>query len=265
MRSLPHHSRRVRGALAALLTAGLLAQPACAEDPDGEAGRTLGSDIKGYFTSPLRWDRYDWAWFAGSLVAIGAAHHYDTQVRTHFLKLNGMPQSSKELPDFYPTFAVLGATWLYAGLVDSSAGHEEVWNMVEAAGLSSVTAYVVKFATNREGPDQTGDPNRWGHGGHSFPSEHSAASFAVGTVLAESGSDEFRWVRRLLGYGLGAGTSYLRLKHDAHWLSDTVAGAALGIAGARFVLKRSDPENEAHLGIEPVPGGAMLTYTRQGL
>lgn len=254
---------RARGVLAVLVGALLLAPAVRAEEPDAPAGRTLGSDIKAYFSAPLRWDRYDWSWFAASLVAIGAAHHYDTQVRTHFLKLDSKPQSSKELQDFYPTVAVIGATWLYAGLLDNPAGHDEAWNMVEAAGLSSVTVYALKFAIGRQGPDQTDDPNRWRRSGHAFPSQHASAAFAVGTVLAESGGDDFRWVRRLLGYGLGAGTSYLRLKHDAHWLSDTVAGAALGIASARFVLDRSRPENVAQIGIQPVAGGAMLTYARQ--
>jgi membrane-associated phospholipid phosphatase len=84
-------------------------------------------------------------------------------------------------------------------------------------------------------------------------------AFAVGTVLAESGNEDYRWLRRLLGYGLGAATSYERLKHNAHWLSDTVAGAALGMATANFTMKRAYPE-EASLSVVPVEGGAMLTY-----
>ncbi|MBV9343467.1 MAG: phosphatase PAP2 family protein [Gammaproteobacteria bacterium] len=227
------------------------------------AERTLASDIKAYFSAPLRWDAGDWAFLAGSVVAVGVAHHYDTQVRTHFLKLQSTPQSSKELQDFAPTAAVLGATWLYAAAIDNADGRREAWNMVEAAGLSSVTVYALKFAVGRQGPDETDNPNRWRKGGRSFPSEHAAAAFAVGAVLAESGGDDYRWLRRLLGYGLGAGSAYLRLKHNAHWLSDTVAGAALGGATARFVLNRSEVDRVARLGIEPVPGGALLTYTRQ--
>jgi membrane-associated phospholipid phosphatase len=85
-------------------------------------------------------------------------------------------------------------------------------------------------------------------------------AFAVGTVLAESGNDEFRWLRRLFGYGLGAGTAYLRLKHNQHWLSDTVAGAALGISSAHFTMNRHLSGIEEHLAVVPVPGGALLTY-----
>jgi membrane-associated phospholipid phosphatase len=224
----------------------------------------LGADAKAYFTAPLHWDRTDWSLFGGALLAIGAAHHYDTQVRTHFEKLMtaGASSSSKDVEDALPTMAVGLATWAYASFLDDSAGRTEAWNMLEAAGFGSVTAYALKYTVRRAGPDQSSDPNAWGQGGgNSFPSWHSTAAFAVGTVLAESGNDEYRWVRRLLGYGLGAATSYERLKHNAHWLSDTVAGAALGAASARFAMKRSAGSSErAAFAIEPQRGGAMLTY-----
>src|SRR5690242_11470189 len=77
-------------------------------------------------------------------------------------------------------------------------GYGEGWAMAEAAGLSGVTAYALKFAAGRRTPDQTTNPNEWGRSGTSFPSFHSTAAFAVGTVLAESGNDEYRWLRRLL-------------------------------------------------------------------
>lgn len=235
--------------------------------PAGQATPSNGglvSDIKLYFTAPLRWDAGDWAWFGGALLAIGAAHHYDTQVRTSFVGnlKPGQTINSDDVRDAIPAAAVLVGTWGYANLIDSSDGRREAWAMLEAAGLSSVTAYALKYAVGREGPDQTSDPNEWlKGGGGSFPSWHSTAAFAVGTVLAESGNDEYRWLRRVLGYGLGVATSYERLKHNAHWLSDTVAGAALGGATAHFTMNRVyRTDEESSLSVVPVQGGAMLTY-----
>ena len=233
--------------------------------PDSTVMSSITSEFKAYFTAPLRWDGGDWAWFGGSLVAIGAAHHYDTQVRTHFIKTEGptVGANSYDLQDALPAIAVLAGTWFYAGLVDSSAGRRESWTMLEAGSLSTITTYVLKFTSRRERPNQTSDPNSWGQsGGDSFPSQHATFAFAVGTVLAESGNDDIRWVRRLLGYGLGAATSYERLKHNTHWLSDTVAGGALGIASAHFAMGRRDGINsENGLGVIPLQGGgAMLTY-----
>jgi membrane-associated phospholipid phosphatase len=261
--------------LAATLSLGGVAHaqqsPSAGPEPDGPAQppqppalQSLGEDAKAYFTAPLHWDADNWLWFGGGLAAIAASHHYDTQVRTHFIKSEGpnVGSSSDDLQDALPTVAVLGATWLYAGFVDNSAGRREAYNMWEAAGLSTVTAYAIKFASGREDPYQTSDADQWfKSNGKSFPSEHTAAAFAVGTVLAESGNDEYRWLRRLLGYGLGVATGYERLKHNQHWLSDTVAGAILGNASAHFVLNRhAELEDRSRFALVAVPGGVMLTY-----
>jgi membrane-associated phospholipid phosphatase len=223
-------------------------------------------DIKDYYTAPLHWDVKDWAYFGGSLAAIAAAHHYDTQVRTHFTKGLTPPLSTKtyDLQDALPAAATVAGTWLFANLIDDNDGRKEVWAMVEASGLSTVTSYALKYAGGRLRPDQTSDPNSWRKSGSSFPSVHATAAFAIGTVLAESGNDEYRWMRRFLGYGMAGFTGYERLKHNAHWLSDVVAGAALGASTASFVMHRTYHSNgnsvNSSLMVVPVDGGAMLSY-----
>ncbi len=239
-------------------------------DPDANEAPKRGGlllDIKDYYTAPLRWDVRDWAYFAGAVGLTAAAHHYDSQVRTHFISQGAKPigGSTKDLQDAAPAVAAVVGTWFYAGLLGSEAGHQEAWEMVEAGGLATVTSYALKFAVGRERPDQTSDPNKWRHGGSSFPSFHTAAAFAIGGVLAESGNDDDRWLRRFLGYGvIGAFTAFERVKHNAHWLSDDFAGAAIGGATARFILERNKPhidaENGSALSVVPIPGGAMLTY-----
>lgn len=263
-------ARRTRGASLLLLATLATSVPwdaAVAADA-GPAAAAPGTpsfkaDVQDYFTAPLHWDGTEWAWFAGSLAIIAASHHYDTQVRTHFVGPGPTTSNNtKDLQDIAPTVAVVAGTWFFAGLIYSDAGHQEAWRMVEAAGLSGVTAYALKYAAGRETPSETTDPNSWGGGGSSFPSFHATVAFAVGTVLAEDGSDDYRWVRRVLGYGLGIATSYERLKHNAHWLSDTVAGSALGIATGRFAVGR-DSGNRTLSGwsVAPVNGGALLTYS----
>ena len=89
-----------------------------------------------------------------------------------------------------------------------------------------------------------------------------ALAGAVGGVLAESGGDDYRWVRRVLGYGLVAGSAYVRLQHNQHWLSDSVTGAALGISTAHFVVNRNRPHYSASsLMVLPVDKGLLLSYS----
>jgi membrane-associated phospholipid phosphatase len=53
------------------------------------------------------------------------------------------------------------------------------------------------------------------------------------------------------------------LDENVHWLSDTVAGAALGIATAKFVLNRQNAESQSRgtVQIQPVKGGWMVSYS----
>ncbi|MGH8269190.1 MAG: hypothetical protein ACRES1_03935, partial [Steroidobacteraceae bacterium] len=63
---------------------------------------------------------------------------------------------------------------------------------------------------------------------------------------------------------VGFGTAYLRMKHNAHWLSDTIAGAALGAATAHFVMDRSAQREAAEnteVSVVPVQGGMMLAFS----
>jgi membrane-associated phospholipid phosphatase len=237
--------------------------PAQARASDSFVGTTL-EDTKLYFTAPLRWDEEDWLYFGGALVAIGAAHSFDGQVRDHFATgskavLNG-GQDTNSLRDAAPTIAIVAGTGLYAAFIDDREGYRETWALIEAAAFSGATAEVLGYATGRERPDATTSPNEWGKGSDSFPSLHTTVAFAVGTVFAESGNDEYRWIRRIIGYGVAGATAYVRVDDNVHWLSDTVAGAALGIATAKFVLNRQDAQNRGTVQIQPVKGGWMVSY-----
>jgi membrane-associated phospholipid phosphatase len=226
---------------------------------------TTLEDTKLYFTSPLRWDEEDWLYFGGALVAIGAAHSFDTRVRDHFATgskaiLNG-GQDENSLRDAAPTVALIAGTGLYAAALGDRDGYRETWSLIEAAAFSGATAEVLGYAIGRERPDATTSPNEWGKGGDSFPSLHTTVAFAVGTTFAESGNDEYRWIRRIIGYGVASATAYVRTSENVHWLSDSVAGAALGIATARFVLNRQEAQDRGALQFQPVKNGWLISYS----
>jgi membrane-associated phospholipid phosphatase len=222
----------------------------------------LLNDTKLYYTAPLRWDAGDWLYFGAALTAIGAAHEFDSRVRTHFVNpndpLNGADKNS--LRDAAPALALIFGTGLYALAIDDREGYRETWSLLEAGVFSATTSEVLTLVAGRERPDATTSPNMWRQGGDSFPSVHVSAAFAIGTVFAESGNDEYRWIRRILGYGVAVGTSYARVHENVHWLSDNVAGSALGIATARFVLHRQDGEQHAALQFQPLKDGWQIAY-----
>ncbi len=229
---------------------------------------TTLEDTRLYFTSPLRWDEDDWLYFGGALAAIGAAHSLDDRVRDHFATgskavLNG-GQDTNTLRDAAPTAALIAGTGLYAAFIADRDGYRETWSLIEAGVFSGATAEAMGYAFGRERPDATTSANEWGRGADSFPSLHTTVAFAVGTVFAESGNDEYRWIRRIIGYGVAGATGYVRVSENVHWLSDSVAGAALGSASARFVLNRAGTQGTQDRGalqFQPVKNGWLLTYS----
>jgi membrane-associated phospholipid phosphatase len=71
--------------------------------------------------------------------------------------------------------------------------------------------------------------------GQSLPSGHTAAAFAAATALA--GHIDAKWARVAL-YGGATLVAWSRMNDDKHWLSDVVAGAALGLAAGRLARGR---------------------------
>jgi membrane-associated phospholipid phosphatase len=187
-------------------------------------------------------------------------------VRHAFEPSGGQPLDGKDpngTRDAIPAFALLAGTWAFGAVTHDKEKRHEAWNMAEAAGFSAVDSVLLKYISGRKRPNETTSPDEWFQGGDSFPSMHVSVAFSIGTVFAESGSDEHRWLRRTLGYGVAGVTAYARLHDNVHWFSDVVAGAAIGLSTAQFVMNR-DRKSTQHAGFSVVPmdGGAMLTYWR---
>jgi hypothetical protein len=230
---------------------------------DGLGPADFFHDAGQYFTAPLRWDEEDWMYFGGTVAAIGAAHTLDGPVRNYFAGkhpvLDGQDPNSTR--DALPAAALFAGTWLLSTAMGDQYGKGESYAMIEAGIFSSITVEGLKFAAERARPNETLDTNDWRAGGSSFPSLHASAAFAIGTVFAESGDDDYRWLRRFIGYGTALATGYLRLHDNAHWLSDVVAGAAVGVATAHFSinrrLERVQHLEGLNLSVAPIPGGGL--------
>jgi 4-amino-4-deoxy-L-arabinose transferase-like glycosyltransferase len=88
----------------------------------------------------------------------------------------------------------------------------------------------------------------------SFPSGHTAEAFAGAEFMRMDYKDVSPWYG-IAGYAMATATGLLRMYNDAHWASDVIAGAGVGIASTRlaywlypkvqhlFSHKNSDPEH----------------------
>lgn len=242
-----------------LLACLVAANPAAAR-PAGE----LVGDLRDYALAPLHWDAADWSRAGIAAAAVAAAYSVDGRVREHFVD-GGVPagRDPHSLRDAAPLLALTAGTYAIGKLRHDDATASIGFDMAEATALGLLSSTVLKAATRRDRPNESSSRSGWGEGGDSFPSGHTTAAFAAAQVFADRMPRE-AWGWRALAYGLAGATAYARLDGNVHWLSDTVAGAALGMATGRFVSGRHDGDarpQRVTMMVAPLDHGAMLNFS----
>lgn len=111
---------------------------------------------------------------------------------------------------------------------------ERVLASVIVAGL---TTGAIKEVTGRLRPSDTRDQYvfRPFTRADAFPSGHATMAFALATSLSEE--IHRPWATALL-YAGASGTAWSRLNDHRHWLSDVLAGAAVGITAGKMMEGR---------------------------
>jgi membrane-associated phospholipid phosphatase len=145
---------------------------------------------------------------------------------------------------FVGSIALYGAGWV-TGRPDVSrlgmrASEAIMLSGIVTGGLKGIAGRARPYAS----PQQPGNWSFLG-GTHddtrqSFPSGHSTAVFAFATAmdyeLRASHPDLAHWASPAL-YGAAALTGYARMHADAHWASDVVMGAGIGIVSGLIVSR----------------------------
>lgn len=73
------------------------------------------------------------------------------------------------------------------------------------------------------------EPRPGGEIRNSFPSGHTAVAFTAAEIVRV----EYGPWWGLAAYSIGCATAFLRVYNDRHWITDTIAGAGIGILSAR--------------------------------
>lgn len=102
-------------------------------------------------------------------------------------------------------------------LIDPENGDRHL----KALAFTALNTWTLKGVVGRGRP----------HGGnhHSFPSGHTSSAFASATALSYS----YGWKAAVLAYPIATAVGLSRTADDAHWLSDVVAGAWIGVIWGR--------------------------------
>jgi PAP2 superfamily len=115
------------------------------------------------------------------------------------------------------------------------------WQAIDSSLLAAASTEGLKYAFTRTRPVQNNDPNSWfqGHGHYSFPSGEVAAVTSIVTpfVLEYRSDHPFVYALEMLPLYDAIG----RMKQQAHWQSDVLAGFALGTASGYYAHHRDSP------------------------
>ena len=217
----------------------------------------LASDIKQQIRYPFHANKKDWKKVAlFGAVATGLAFA-DESVSSFFVGLAQRNNAVSSASSFITRFGGTYEIYALAGLTTYGFifKNEKIKSTAFLASQAYITAgafeTVIKFLTNRQRPnyidpkENASDPvfhgpfykysnQPSGLASSSFPSGHTTAVFAAATVYAMEYRDH-PWVP-IFSYSFATLVGISRLTQDAHWPTDVLLGAALGILCGRQVV-----------------------------
>jgi undecaprenyl-diphosphatase len=152
----------------------------------------------------------------------------------------------------YGSVAFIAAGALVLG-DDNQLGHT-FWQSADSAVFAGLSAEVLKYAFRRARPIQGDNPNDWfqGHDG-SFPSGEETLQAAWVTPFILDNYQQHPWIWSLELLPIYDG--YARMKSQAHWQSDIIAGWLLGSGFGYWAAHRQMP-----LLVEILPGGVSVGF-----
>jgi len=184
-----------------------------------------------------------------ALVAHPVDQTFNVRLRSHYDGVNTAFAPGKYIGDTPEQIALSLGTYVYGRAFRQPKVSHLGMDLIQAQLLTEMLVEPIKFATGRERPD--------GSNHQSFPSGHSAITFATATVIER----HLGWRKSLVGYTIASYVAASRLHDNRHYLSDVIFGAAVGsIAGRTVVHHAAD-----YWAVVPVSvpgGGVALLVTR---
>jgi membrane-associated phospholipid phosphatase len=208
--------------------------------------RNLFLDQKNFWSTPFHMTQREWQWTV-PLAFVGAGLlASDTAIEKHVT-------TSTTTASHAVTFSNAGVAALAgvgAGLfLLGEAGHDDQQRETgilsgEAAMDAFLETTVFKYTLGRERPFVGDGRGRFFQGGDSFPSDHSAVSWAIASVIAHEYPGP---LTQLLVYGLAGGVSAARVAGRKHFASDVIVSGALGWYTGRQVFRAHSHYSNAEI------------------
>jgi len=227
-----------------VLTFLILAATACAQTspqtPPGSLEREFFKNIlkdqKAIWTAPMHLQRHDAKWVIPSSIGFMALVTTDRITGDEIAEFDGQLKASRIVSDagsVYGLGTVAGAFYLFGRRRNDDRARETGLLSAEALVKSLIVESALKGISQRARPMTGVERSEFFDGGNSFPSGHSTQAWSVAAVIA----NEYRHRRvvQIAAYGGATAVSVARFTGQKHYLSDVVAGSALGYAIGKYV------------------------------
>jgi membrane-associated phospholipid phosphatase len=208
--------------------------------------RKCFSDSKAIATAPFHWNQKDWAKFgiitssvAVTMLADQSVADFSQENRSR--RLDRFSANFLEPFDAEYSFLTMGAFLTHGLLAKSKKSVSTGLLLFESYSLAMVFVRIPKNLLGRKRPDAwpPSTPTDWDgpFKGAAFPSGHTTAAFAVASVVANQYRNH-KWVP-VTAYTVASLAGLSRIYENRHWLSDVVAGAAIGTVIGNLVSHRT--------------------------
>jgi len=195
-------------------------------------------DQKAIWTAPFHIERGDAKWMIPAGVGWMALVTTDRMTGDEIGESERQVALSQHISDagsVYSLAAAAGAFYLVGRAKHNDRARETGLLSAEAMIDSLIVEGALKGITRRGRPLDGIERSEFFAGGSSFPSGHATETWAIATVIANEYKD--RPAVQIAAYGVATAVSVARFTGHKHYLSDIVAGSALGWGIGRYVYR----------------------------
>ena len=205
--------------------------------------KNILQDQKAIWTAPLHIDRADAKWIVPGSIGLMALFTTDRITGDEIGEADrqvGLSKAISYIGSAYGIGAAAGTFYLLGRKKNDARARETGVLIAEAAIDSAIVYGGLKTITQRGRPADGRERSEFFDGGSSFPSGHSTQAWSAATIIASEYHD--RRSVQIAAYATATAVSVARFTGHKHYISDVVAGSALGFGIGKYVYHKRHRE-----------------------
>jgi membrane-associated phospholipid phosphatase len=217
--------------------------PTPVRNPEKDFFVNVLRDQRAIWTSPFHLSRDDAKWAIPLTLSFSALLASDRHTSGGLaengenLKRIRISKDISQLGATYTTGGVAAGFYLIGRATHNARARETGVLAMESLIDSTILVEALKGISQRQRPMVDHSSGEFWDGGSDFPSGHAVTAWSVATVIAQE-YGQHRPLVRFGAYGLATAVGIARYTGRKHFLSDVLAGGAMGYGIGRYVYRK---------------------------